>query len=143
MKEGKDYIGVGVGAVIVNDNGTFFLAKRGGEARNEAGKWEFPGGGMDFGDSFTETLKREMKEEHGVDVEIIDLLEFTSHFIPEDKEHWVGPTYRCRIISGEPQICEPHKCDQIGWFTLDEIKKLDLSVVTKMNLKRLIENDSL
>jgi len=48
MKKGIDYIGVGAGAVIFSREGKVFLAKRGTEAGNESGKWEFPGGGVDF-----------------------------------------------------------------------------------------------
>jgi len=43
MKKGVDYIGVGVGALIVNKEGKLFLAMRGKETRNESGKWEFSG----------------------------------------------------------------------------------------------------
>lgn len=38
MKKGVDYIGVGVGAIILNDKGEVFLAKRGLKAKNERGK---------------------------------------------------------------------------------------------------------
>ena len=41
MQRGVDYIGVGVGAVIQNEEGKFFVALRGKEARNESGTWEF------------------------------------------------------------------------------------------------------
>ena len=44
MRKGVDYIGVGVGAIIYDRDNRVFLAKRGKEARNETGKWEFPGG---------------------------------------------------------------------------------------------------
>jgi mutator protein MutT len=61
MKKGIDYIGVGVNAVIVNAQGKVFLAKRGKEARNESGKWEFPGGGVEFGEALEQALVREVK----------------------------------------------------------------------------------
>jgi peptidase E len=40
MKKGIDYIGVGAGAMIFNEKGEVFLAKRGPKSRNEAGKWD-------------------------------------------------------------------------------------------------------
>ena len=46
MIEGRDHIGVGVGAMILNEEGLIYLAKRGPAARNERGAWEFPGGGF-------------------------------------------------------------------------------------------------
>ncbi len=45
--QGKDYIGVGVGAMIFNDKGELLLAKRGQAAKNERGCWEIPGGSPD------------------------------------------------------------------------------------------------
>jgi 8-oxo-dGTP pyrophosphatase MutT (NUDIX family) len=51
MKRGIDYIGVGVGAIIVNRTGELFLAKRGPLAKNERGLWEFPGGSVEFGET--------------------------------------------------------------------------------------------
>ena len=66
MKKGIDYIGVGSGAIIVNREGKVFLAKRGRDARNESGKWEFPGGGVEFGERLEDALVREVREEYGL-----------------------------------------------------------------------------
>jgi len=54
--KGVDYIGVGIGAVLINKEGKIFLSKRGKKARNERGKWEMPGGGLKFDEGFDETL---------------------------------------------------------------------------------------
>jgi 8-oxo-dGTP pyrophosphatase MutT (NUDIX family) len=51
MQKGIDYIGVGVGAIIFDGAGRIFLAKRGAEAQNEKNRWEFPGGGVEFGET--------------------------------------------------------------------------------------------
>ena len=44
MQRGVDYIGVGVGAAIFNDEGELFITLRGEKAKNERNKWEIPGG---------------------------------------------------------------------------------------------------
>ena len=44
MIVGIDCIGVGVGAMVFNNEGKVFLAQRGSKATNERGYWEFPGG---------------------------------------------------------------------------------------------------
>lgn len=137
MKKGVDYIGVGVCAVIFNDSGKVFLAKRGKDARNESGTWEFPGGGVEFGDTLENTIVREMKEEFAIDIEVKELLGVNDHLIPEEKQHWVSPAYICKIIKGTPVIQEPNKIDEIGWFKLSEIEKMPLSLVSQSNLKSL------
>src|SRR3989338_1151503 len=117
MKRAVDYIGVGVGAVVVNNEGKLFLALRGKEAKNEKRRWEFPGGSFELWETLEDTIIREMMEEYGFEIEIIELLCVTNHMIPDEKQHWVAPAFICKIRSGEPKILEPHKCDAIGWFT--------------------------
>jgi 8-oxo-dGTP diphosphatase len=133
MIRGVDYIGVGVGAIIVNDEGKLLLAKRGPKARNERGLWEFPGGAVEFGDTLRDSLIREIKEEYGVTIAVGDLLTVTDHILPEENQHWVSPSYICRVVEGEPTILEPEKCSMIGWFALDEIPN-DLTKVTAHDL---------
>lgn len=139
MKKGIDYIGVGVGAVIFNEKGEIFITKRGKKAKNEIGKWEIPGGGVEFGETLQNALKREIKEENDIQIEIIELLGVYDHIIPDEKQHWVSPTFICRLVKGIPKILEPEKCDEIGLFTLEEAQKLDLSLITKYDIGLLIK----
>ena len=133
MKRGIDYIGVGVGALLVNDAGEIFLAQRGPLAKNERGLWEFPGGSVEFGETLVEALRREMMEEFGIQIEVGELLDVTDHILPEEGQHWVSPTYLCRILSGEPRIMEPGKCSAIGWFDPWQVPE-HLSLISQANL---------
>jgi 8-oxo-dGTP diphosphatase len=137
MKKGIDYIGVGVGAVIFNSARRIFLARRGREARNESGRWEFPGGAVEFGETLEYALKREVREEYGFEIEIEELLDVVDHLIPAEKQHWVSPTFLCRITNGTPTIREPHKCDEIAWFELDEIPQRLLTIASNKSLHSL------
>ena len=121
MKRGIDYIGVGVGAILVNPDGQVFLARRGPLAKNERGLWEFPGGSVEFGERLADALRREMREEYGIEIEVGELLDVVDHILPAENQHWVSPTFLCRIISGYPAILETGKCTEIGWFDVDEI----------------------
>ena len=143
MKKGIDYIGVGVGAVIFNSENRVFLARRGKEARNESGKWEFPGGAVEFGETLEHALMREVREEYGFDIVIDELLDVVNHLIPAEKQHWVSPTFLCRIKSGTPSILEPHKCDEISWFELDEIPEKLLTLASKKSLESLRNKKSI
>jgi len=137
MRKGVDHIGVGVGAVIFNDSGEVFLAKRGHEARNEKHRWEFPGGSVEFGETLEHALQREMNEEFGIQIEVIRLLDVVDHILTNEKQHWVSPTYLCRHRSGTPVIREPHKCEAIGWFGLDSIPDAELSIASRKSLQSL------
>lgn len=122
MKAGVDYIGVSIGAVIINHNSEILLLKRSQNAKNEKGKWEAPGGAVDFWEKRDDAVKREMKEELGVDIEIIDILQVVDEILPKDKQHWVGTSYLVRIKGNKkPSIMEPEKHDSIGWFSLNNL----------------------
>jgi mutator protein MutT len=131
MKRGIDYIGVG--AVIVDEQGRLFLARRGPEAKNERGLWEFPGGSVEFGETLAQALRREMREEYGVEIAVGELLDVVDHILPDEGQHWVSPTYVCTIISGQPTIREAGKCTEIGWFAPGEVPD-DLTQITRVNL---------
>src|SRR5512138_1697711 len=120
MKRGVDYIGVGVGAAIVDAQGRLFFARRGPQAKNERGLWEFPGGSVEFGERLADALRREMREEYGIEIEVGELLDVVDHILPQEGQHWVSPSFICRIVSGEPAIREPGKCAAIGWFAPDD-----------------------
>jgi mutator protein MutT len=134
MKPGRDYIGVGVGAMIFNDKGEMLLCKRGQAAKNERGCWECPGGSIEFGETMAEAIKREIKEELGVDIRLEYQLRAIDHLIPAEKQHWVTSPFVAKIVAGQsPTILEPHKCEQIGWFPLTALPK-PLSIATQLNL---------
>lgn len=134
---GRDYIGVGVGAAILNDRQEVLLSLRGSQARNERGKWEIPGGKVEWGETFEQAIVREVKEELGIEIEVIELLGLFDHILPDEKQHWVSPTFICKIISGEPCVLEPEKCEQVGWFSLEAAQKLPLSMITKQDISKL------
>lgn len=137
MKKGIDYIGVGAGAVIFNDHDEFFLAKRGREARNERHRWEFPGGSVEFGETLADALRREIFEEYGFSIDIVLLLDVVDHILPEEHQHWVSPTFLCRYAGGTPSIREPRKCEEIGWFRLENIPSNDLTSASRKSLESL------
>jgi mutator protein MutT len=133
VKRGIDYIGVGVGAIIVDNQGRLFLARRGPAAKNERGLWEFPGGSVEFGETMADALRREMREEFGIEITVGELLDVVDHILKEEGQHWVSPTFLCTITSGEPSIMEPEKCAEIGWFRPDEVPK-ELTQISRENL---------
>lgn len=123
MMPGVDYIGVGCGALIINDKNETLLLKRGVKSRNQAGYWSKPGGTVEFGEKIEDAIRREIKEEFGVDIELIKFLGFTDHIIKEENQHWLSISYLAKIIKGEPKNLEPDKHDDFGWFSFDKLPK--------------------
>jgi mutator protein MutT len=129
MSAGRDYIGVGVGAMVFNKKGQVFLAQRGPKAKNERGCWEFPGGSVEFGETLIEAIRREFREEYAMEIEVVELLDVSDHILLGEGQHWVSPTFIARHAGGEPRIVEPEKCTAIGWFALTALPE-PLSLVT-------------
>jgi mutator protein MutT len=134
MTPGRDYIGVGVGAMVFNDEGRVFLSQRGPKAKNERGCWEFPGGSVEFGETLAAAIQREFREEYDMQIELVELLDVSDHILPDEGQHWVSPTFIARHAAGEPRIVEPEKCTAIGWFALDALPE-PLSQVTQHDVR--------
>ena len=121
MEQGKDYIGIGVGAFILNPHSHVLLMKRGPLSKNEVGSWIIPGGAVNFGETLRQAVVREVKEEIGVEIELDGQIPAIDHLIPGEKQHWVTNIFPAHITTGIPQVKEPGKCDEIGWFAMDKL----------------------
>ena len=123
LQPGKDYIGVGGGVLIINKKNEVLLKKRGPKSRNEVGWWEKTGGMIDYGEKAIPAMKRETREELGIEINIIGYFPYTDHIIPRDSQHWIGLNYLGVIKKGTPENMEPGKCDEICWFSIKKLPK--------------------
>jgi len=131
MEIGKDYIGVGCGAFILNDKNELLLQKRAVPAEKD--HWCIPGGRLEMFETFEEAVKRETKEETDVEIEVVKLMGICDHIIKSEDAHWVSACYLCKIINGEPKIMEPDKASDMKWFSLDNLPE-KLTITTKKAL---------
>ena len=84
---------------IIEKDGLFLIAQR-PYGKSLGGKWEFPGGKIEINESEQEALRREIREELGVDRDIGIRLTPSTHDYPDFTVHLIP--YLCRIISGDP-----------------------------------------
>ncbi len=80
--------------------------------------WDLPGGRMEFGETPEETFAREIKEELGVEVRPIRLID-TWNYMPKENFQTVGIIYLSEIISGEITISDEH--DGFEWMSIEDI----------------------
>lgn len=121
LKPGKDYIGVGCGGLVVDDNDRVLLMKRGPKSKNQIGYWTQPGGTVEYGETIEAAIKREIREELDIDVELTRFLCYTDHIMPNEGQHWVTIAWLAKIASRTPKIMEPEKCDAMRWFDLNHL----------------------
>jgi 8-oxo-dGTP diphosphatase len=91
---------VGVGAVVVKE-GRVLLIRRGNEPMK--GRWSLPGGMLELGESLTDGVVREVREETGLIVEPVELIELLDRIYREDERvryHYVIADYLCREVGG-------------------------------------------
>ena len=130
--EQKDHPWIGIDAIILNEDKTkILLIKRGSKAYY--GMWGFVSGKVEWGEEVKETVIREAKEETNLDVEVV---KFIGRYYDKRRRH---PT--------KTMICLPHICKVVGgelkagsdaldarWFSLEEVKNMDLSFDHKQML---------
>jgi len=106
-------------AVITNDKGEALLTKRGSGVVRSGG-WALVGGFIEPWELPEDALKREVKEEIGVDVELVEFLGFyLAENLYAQKECLLGIAYHCRVESGIPEPL--HETVEVGWFAKDDI----------------------
>lgn len=105
---------VGVGAVIIQDNRAL-LVQRGTEPAK--GQWSIPGGLIDVGETLREAVVREVREETGLLVEPIELIELLDRIYREGERvryHYVIADYLCRVTGGTLQAASD--ADAVRWL---------------------------
>ncbi len=126
MEKEREKVGPLVIAVgIVKEGDKFLLDKRKSTIK-EWNKWEIPGGKLEFGERIEEAVKRELKEELGIEVELVKQLPsfFQNVWKLKDREiHVVLVGYLCKLKNGEPRPLDKSVSD-VAWFTFKEIKEL-------------------
>jgi ADP-ribose pyrophosphatase YjhB (NUDIX family) len=113
---GIDFPGVGSGLAVFND-GKLLLCKR--LKAPEAGHWSIVGGKVDHMEPAADAARREAEEESGLKIHSARFLCLSEQRIEADRHHWISLIYVTDDFSGEPQLMEPDKLSEIGWYPLD------------------------
>jgi len=109
---------IGVGAVIIEQN-RVLLVQRGREPLK--GKWSLPGGMLELGESLSEGVVREVQEETGLVVKVVELVELLDRVHRESgpdgervRYHYVIADYLCRVVGGTLQASSD--ADAVRWI---------------------------
>ncbi|MGY3702983.1 DNA mismatch repair protein MutT [Vagococcus martis] len=122
-----------VGAIIIKE-GKVFCCQRGLE-KSLPGKWEFPGGKIESGETKEQALVREIKEELLISVQLEEK-EFASVSFDYDFGRVNLSTFICHLESGEPQLTE-HL--QSKWVSFDKLTQLDWAPADIPIVEKLME----
>ncbi|KAH8905694.1 hypothetical protein BR93DRAFT_968933 [Coniochaeta sp. PMI_546] len=114
---------VGVAAVIIGADGRMILGRRKGSLG--AGQWGFPGGHLEFGESYFECAEREALEETGLKIKATKVLAIASSVF-DSEHHYITIFVQCKQENpnDQPQVLEPEKCH--GWelMSWDDLRSI-------------------
>ena len=120
----KDKVGVGVSGVVLNQKGQILLVQR-----NDSKAWSLPGGIVENGESPDQAVVREVKEETGLDVDIVRL---TGIYIRHLWKKNILFVYRCQMKNGI--LIKSDETDDFKWINLKQLVALgvDKKIVVRI-----------
>jgi len=124
MKKGVDFTGISTVFFCHDGQGNILMHKRSKNCRDEQGNWDIGGGGLEFGLSPEENLRKEIMEEYGVEVIECSLLghrNVNRKLVDGTPTHWIAFDYLVLVDRNKIILGDPDKMEVIEWFTLDNL----------------------
>lgn len=126
---------LGVGALIIR-RGRVLLAERGHEPMK--GVWSLPGGVVEVGETLETAIRREVREETGLEVKVTRLFEIFERIMPDEKGrseyHYVLLDYLCRPAGGA--LAAGDDVSRVEWVAEGDLKEYDITEGTKAVIRR-------
>lgn len=127
--EPQPTVRVGTGLIVVKDGKVLVGRRKGAHA---AGLVSFPGGHLDWNETWEQCVLRELAEECGPGIkakirpfgEVRQEFFVTNDIMPQYGKHYVTIFMVADWIEGEPVNMEPHKCDGWEWISYDQLADL-------------------
>lgn len=114
----KNNVRVGIGCFVFK-NDKFIMQQRQG-AHGE-GSWSVPGGHLEFGESFEDTARREVKEETNLDIKNVRFGAVTNDYFADEDKHYVTVWMLSDWDNGKEYITEPNKCTAQAWHDFEDL----------------------
>lgn len=132
---------VAVAGVVVNSEGKLLLVRN-----RYRGAWEYPGGQVENGENLIEALRREIREESGIEVEVGELFCIASNVAQYPGYNGVKeiPTkvmldFACKPIGGQEQTSD--ETSEVAWFTLQEAQAMIAAPALKERFAAYLSRD--
>ncbi|UMX47630.1 MAG: NUDIX domain-containing protein [Candidatus Nealsonbacteria bacterium DGGOD1a] len=114
-QENKPKVGIGI---MIFKEGKVLLGKRKGS--HGQGEYAFPGGHLEYMESFKDCVRREISEECGIKIKNIRF-QFLANIIKYAPKHYVHIGLLADWESGEPKVLEPERSESWGWYEIENL----------------------
>jgi ADP-ribose pyrophosphatase YjhB (NUDIX family) len=121
LHKGTSFTGAGTVFFCHDGKGKFLMSKRSQKCRDEKGRWEIAGGGLKWGITAEDNIKREVAEEFAANAQKIDFMGYRDVFRELDDgtpTHWVMLDFAVQVDPNDVKLNEPDMADELGWFTV-------------------------
>ncbi|MBP9477480.1 MAG: NUDIX hydrolase [Sebaldella sp.] len=129
---------VRVAGILIEDDRVLLIE----HTKNDRSYWLLPGGGVDWGESIEEAIKREFLEETNLTVEIENFLFISETLAPDNTKHVINLYFRVKRISGDMLLGEESILSDLKFFTLEEIEKIKIYPNINDILKKIMKKES-
>lgn len=120
-------------AALIEKDGKYLLIKEHIETRGGQ-FWLTPGGGIEYGETMEIALKREVKEETGIDISVGKLFSVKDWIVPS-KNHSVCIYFLAKATGGK--LKKEDRIFDTGFFSIREIKNMNITPFTKELFEKL------
>jgi ADP-ribose pyrophosphatase YjhB (NUDIX family) len=128
-------------AVITDEQGHVLLGKR-----TDNTLWTIPGGTMKPGETIAETTIREVKEETGIDVEVVSLIGIYSNpnhvveYSDGEVRQQFSVCFACRRVGGE--LATSDETSEVGYFSPNELEEMEIHPSIRLRIQHSLEDRS-
>lgn len=129
---------VGVGVMLLKEGKVLMTRRKGSHG---AGEFSFPGGHLEYMETFEECAARETLEECGCKIKNIEFL-YVTNITRYAPKHYVHIGMIAEWASGEPQLMEPEKADGWNWYDIDHLPEGPMFELCKMSFDAYTKKQS-
>lgn len=126
-------------AVIFNEQGKVLLTKRDEPTSPLHNLWQFPGGGIEFGEHPRQTVIREIKEETNLEIQLLTNHPLVFHHANhEQQSETLALVYSAQYISGKINTTQDEHTAEARWFTYEELDFTKCALLTEEILNEVL-----
>lgn len=115
----QNIVKTGIGVFVVKDNKVLLGRRKGSHGQ---GEWAFPGGHLEYGETFEECARREVREEAGIEIKNVCF-----QYLANARAYWPKQYTHVNLMAdydrGEVQLREPERCEQWQWFDVNDMPR--------------------
>lgn len=126
---------VAVTAAIIERDGRILIGRR--KRGHFTGRWEFPGGKVEEGETPEECLRRELNEELGIEARIDEFFLSTVHAYDHVTIDLL--TYRAKILSGEISLNDH---TELRWVAIKDLQDFDFPEADRAVIEKLLAEET-